>query len=91
MVAGKRQFMDVAGIMVMPNSLSMSQRPFHVSHHSNNEHCWTSQQWHPAVTDYTTYANYSAGTPVPSQVVEYTYDGEFGGHNTDIGKLDKIP
>jgi hypothetical protein len=47
MVTGKRQFMDVARIVVMPHLFSMSRSPFHAHNHFHNGHCWTSQQWHP--------------------------------------------
>ena len=48
MIRRKRQFVDVAGIMVMPYSFSMSPSRFHADHRHNDGHCWTSQQWHPA-------------------------------------------
>jgi hypothetical protein len=47
MIARERQFADVAGVVVMPNPFSMSRSRFHALNHIHNEHCWTSQQWHP--------------------------------------------
>ena len=47
MVARERQFVDMAGIVVMPYSFSMSRSPFPATY-SNDGHCWTSQQWHRA-------------------------------------------
>jgi len=48
MIRRKRQFVDVAGIMVMPYSFSMSPSPLHANHRHNDGHCRTSQRWHPA-------------------------------------------
>jgi hypothetical protein len=46
MVAGERQFVNVA--VVVPDSFSMSRSAFRARHFIHNGHCWTSQQWHPA-------------------------------------------
>jgi len=50
MIRRKRQFVDVAGIMVMPYSFSTSRSPLHANHRNNDGHCRTSQRWHPAAS-----------------------------------------
>ena len=48
LITRERQFVDMAGIVVVSDSFPMPQSPFHVRHFIRNVHCWTSQQWHPA-------------------------------------------
>jgi hypothetical protein len=47
MIAGKRQFVDMTGVVVMPDRLSMPWAVSHVPNLTVTPHCWTSQQWHP--------------------------------------------
>ena len=47
METGKRQFVDMAGVVVVGYSFSMSWRAFHAAYPTATRHCWTSQQWHP--------------------------------------------
>jgi len=38
---------DIPGVVVMPDSSSISRQVCHASRPSAALHCWTSQQWHP--------------------------------------------
>ena len=42
------QLVNMAGVVAMPDSLSVSWSAFHAAHPTPTPHCWTSQQWHPA-------------------------------------------
>jgi hypothetical protein len=53
METGKRQFVDLAGVVVMAYSFSMSWRAFHAAYPIATRHCWTSQHWHPRAVAHT--------------------------------------
>ncbi|MGA2033975.1 MAG: hypothetical protein ABSG68_17140 [Thermoguttaceae bacterium] len=46
---GKRQFVDIARVVIVADSFALRWWPSHAGHFTPNRHCWTSQQWHPLV------------------------------------------